>query len=63
MGGDSGAEGLAERNNRFAVDTFYVHEVFVGRFGVAVDAGFARFSFAVAITPVFQGKNVRGCAA
>ena len=63
VGGDGGAEGLAERNDRFAVDTFRVHEVFVGRFGVAVDPGFARFSLAVAITPVFQGKDVCGCAA
>ncbi len=63
MGGDGGAEGLSERNDRFAVDAFCVHEVFVGRFGIAVDAGFVRFSFAVAITPVFQGKDVCGCAA
>ena len=53
--GDGRAEGLAERNDRFAVDTFCVHEVFVGCFGIAVDASFVRFSFAVAITPVFQG--------
>jgi hypothetical protein len=55
VGGDGGAEGLAERNDRFAVDTFCVHEVFIGRFGIAVDASFVRFSFAVTITPVFQG--------
>jgi hypothetical protein len=54
VGGDGGAEGLAERNDHFAVDTFRVHEVFVGRFGIAVDASFVRFSFAAAITPVFQ---------
>ena len=55
MGGDGGAEGLAERNDRFAVDRFRVHKVFVGRFGIAVNASFVRFSFAMAITPVFQG--------
>jgi len=53
---------LAERNDRFAVDTFCIHEVFVSCFGIAVDAGFARFPFAPAITPVFQRKDVCGCA-
>src|SRR5260370_9737245 len=47
LGGDGAAERLAERNDHFAVDTFCVHEVFVGRFGIAVDPGFARTSLAV----------------
>ena len=55
VGGDGGAEGLAERNDRFALDTLCVHEVIVSRFGIAVGASFVRLSFAVAITPIFQG--------
>ena len=63
MNGDSSAEGLAEGNDRFGIDTFYVHKVFVAGFGIAVDAGFARLSFTAAITAVFQGKYVCRCAA
>ena len=63
VGCDGGAERLTERNDHSAVDAFCVHEVFVGRFGIVIDPGFARFSFAAAITPVFQGKDVCGCAA
>jgi hypothetical protein len=61
VSGDGSAEGLAEGNDRFAIDTFYFHKVFVGGFGIAVDAGFARLSFAVAVTAVFQGKYVYVC--
>src|ERR1700758_5054600 len=55
---DSGTQGLAERNDRFAVDTLRVHKVFVSRIHIAVDAGLARLSFAVAVTAIFQGKDV-----
>ena len=58
MSSNGCAKGLAERNNRFAIDSFCVHYVFVRRFGITVDADFARFSFAAPITPVFQGKDV-----
>ncbi len=61
MSGDSSAEGLAEGNDHFAIDTFCVHKVFVSGFGILVEAGFARFSFAVAVTAVFQGKYVYMC--
>lgn len=63
VSGDCGSEGLTEGNDRFGVGTFCVHEVFVGRFGIAVDASFARLSFAVTVTAVFQGKYVCMCAA
>jgi hypothetical protein len=52
MSSNGCAKGLAERNNRFAIDSFCVHYVFVRRFGITVDADFARFSFAAPITPV-----------
>ena len=58
MGRDSGPKGLPERNDRFAVDTFRVRKVFVSCIRIAVDAGLARLSFAVAVTPIFQGKDV-----
>src|SRR5258708_5167723 len=60
---DSGAEGLAEGNDCFGVGTLCVHKVFVGRFGIAVDASFARLAFAVTVTAVFQGKYVCMCTA
>ena len=63
VSGHSGAEGLSEGNDRFGVGTFCVHKVFVGRFGIAVDASFARLPFAVTVTAVFQGKYVCMCAA
>src|SRR5256885_2613555 len=50
VSGHSGAEGLSEGNDRFGVGTFCVHKVFVGRFGIAVGAGFARLPFAVTVT-------------
>ena len=58
MGCDSGTQGLAERNDRFAVDTLCVHKVFVSRIRIAVDACLAWPSFAVAVTAIFQGKDV-----
>ena len=63
VSGHSGAEGLSEANDRFGVGAFCVHKVFVGRFGIAVDASFARLPFAVTVTAVFQGKYVCMCAA
>src|SRR6266478_1414094 len=63
VSGDSTAEGLSEGNDRVGVGTFCVHKVFVGRFRIAVDAGFARLPFAVTVTAVFQGKYVCMCAA
>jgi hypothetical protein len=60
--GDGGAEGLAGRNDYFRVDIFCPCEVFVGPFGITVNTSFARFSLAVAITPVFQGEDVCGYA-
>lgn len=63
VSGDSGAEGLAEGNDRAGVGTFCVHKIFVGGFGIAVDPGFARLPFTVTITPVFHGKYVCMCAA
>src|ERR1700745_3262359 len=58
MNCDSGTQGLAERNDRFAVDTLRVHKVFVSRIRITVDAGLAWLSFAVAVTAIFQGKDV-----
>src|SRR3984957_16755298 len=58
MGRDSGTQGLAERNDRFAVDTLRFHKVFVSRIRITVDAGLAWLSFAVTVTAIFQGKDV-----
>ena len=63
VSGHSGAEGLSEANDHFGVGTFCVHKIFVGRFGIAVAASFARLPFAVTVTAVFQGKYVCMCAA
>src|SRR6266850_4026333 len=63
VSGHSGAEGLSEGNDRFGFGTFCVYEVFVGRFGIAVDASIARLPFAVIVTAVFEGKYVCMCAA
>ena len=55
---NSRAEGLAERDYRFTVDTPCAHKVFVSGIGIAVDPSLARLSLAVAVTAVLQGKDV-----
>lgn len=62
MSGDRSTEGLAERNDRFAIDAPWVYKVVVGRFGITIDSGFARLSFAAPVASVFQGKYICVCA-
>jgi len=62
MGGDRSPQRLAVRDNRFHVDAFRLHEIFVSGVGILLDSSFARLSFAVAVTPVLQSQDVCRCA-
>src|SRR5580698_418564 len=53
------AERLPKRDNGFRVDAFHIHEIFVSRIGIAINASLAWLSFTATIAAVFKGEDVR----
>ena len=51
---------MAKGNDRCWINVFHVYEVLISRVGIAIDAAFAGFTFAVPIPTIFKRKYVSG---